>query len=304
MVETPKWQPRWAPWVFLTPFLAVFALFVAYPLVRSLTLSMEQTWGPGESRFVGLSNYAHLLADGQFYNALKNTAMYTLGSVFVQLPLALGLAMVLETPGIRGRAIYRVILFSPSLVGVVFSAMLFGLILEARTGLLNRVLHGATSWLPPESRWSVDFGWLSDYAIPGMIVASLWMYVGFNMVYFSAALQNVRTDLREAATLDGAGPWERFRHVIWPAIRPVSSFVILLSVVGSLQLFELPYLIFDAAGRKTDGAVTVIMYLYRSGFEAGDLGYASAVGWVLGIVLVACSAVERVLARGEAEGTS
>ena len=306
-VETPmlapKWQPRWAPWVFLAPFLLIFAVFTAYPLVRSLVLSTEQTWGPGESRFVGLANYKWLLSDRLFYTALSNTALYTLGSLVVQLPLALGLALVLETPGLRGKAIYRVILFSPSLVGVVFAAMMFGLILEARSGLLNRVLHSATSFLPAAWQWNVDFPWLTKYTIPAMVVASLWMYVGFNMVYFSAALQSVRADLREAATLDGAGRWARFRHVVWPAIRPVSSFVILLSVVGSLQLFELPYLILDAAGRPSDSGLTLIMYLYRNGFESGDLGYASAIGWVLGIVLIACSAVERVLSRGETEGS-
>ena len=302
-METPKWQPRWAPWVFLAPFLLIFAVFTAYPLVRSLVLSAEQTWGPGESRFVGLANYQWLLSDRLFYKALSNTALYTLGSLVVQLPLALGLALLLEMPGLRGKAIYRVILFSPSLVGVVFAAMMFGLILEARSGLLNRVLHAATAFLPEAWRWNVDFPWLTKYTIPAMVVASLWMYVGFTMVYFSAALQSVRADLREAATLDGAGRWARFRHVVWPAIRPVSSFVILLSVVGSLQLFELPYLILDVAGRPSDSGLTLIMYLYRNGFESGDLGYASAIGWVLGIVLIACSAVERVLSRGETEGS-
>jgi ABC-type sugar transport system permease subunit len=302
-METPKWQPRWTPWVFLLPFLLIFVVFTAYPLVRSLVLSAEQTWGPGESRFVGLANYQWLLSDRLFYKALSNTALYTLGSLLVQLPLALGLALLLEMPGLRGKAIYRVILFSPSLVGVVFAAMMFGLILEARSGLLNRVLHAVTAFLPEALRWNVDFPWLTKYTVPAMVVASLWMYVGFNMVYFSAALQSVRVDLREAATLDGAGRWARFRHVVWPAIRPVSSFVILLSVVGSLQLFELPYLILDVAGRPSDSGLTLIMYLYRNGFESGDLGYASAIGWVLGIVLIACSAVERLLSRGETEGS-
>jgi ABC-type sugar transport system permease subunit len=301
-LETPRWQPRWAPWLFLTPFLAVFAIFTAWPLLRSLVLSTEQTWGPGTSRSVGLSNYAWLLSDPLFYKALRNTILYTLGSLFIQLPLALALAMLLETPGVRGRPLARLILFSPSLVGVVFAAMMFGLILEARSGLLNRSLAWATAWLPDRFQWNIDFAWTTEHTILALVVASLWMFVGFNMVYFSAALQNVRSDLREASTLDGAGWLSRFRHVVWPAIRPVASFVILLSVVGSLQVFELPYLILDAAGRPSDSGLTLIMYLYRNGFEAGDLGYASAIGWVLGIVLIACSAIERLLARGETEG--
>lgn len=302
VLPPPRWQSRSAPWLFLAPFLAGFLLFTAYPLVRSLTLSLEQTWGPGASRFVGLRNYAALLHDPVFYRALSNTALYTLGSLAVQLPLALGLALLLESPRVKGRAVYRVILFTPSLVGVVFAAMIFSMILQARSGLLNRVLAGATAGLPEAARWSVDVDWLSNHVIPGMIIASLWMFVGFNMVYFSAALQNVRQDLREAALLDGASVWRRFRHVTWPAIRPVASFVVLLSVVGSFQLFELPYIMLDVAGRPNDQGVTLIMFLYRKGFEDGDLGYASAIGWILGVILVACSAVERALSRGEAEG--
>lgn len=298
----PRWQSRSAPWLFLAPFLVGFAVFTGIPLARSLVLSLEQTWGPGAARFVGARNYAALLADPLFHKALSNTALYTLGSLCIQLPLALLLAVLLESPGIRGRALYRVILFTPSLVGVVFAGMIFGLILQGRSGLLNRVLHGLTSFLPASLRWSLDFEWLSQHVMWGMIVASLWMFVGFNMVYFSAALQNVRQDLREAATLDGAGPVARFRHVVWPAIRPVASFVVLLSVVGSFQLFELPYIMLDVAGRPNDQGLTLIMYLYRNGFDAGDLGYASAIGWVLGVILIACSAVERLLSRGESEG--
>ncbi|MDX2146134.1 MAG: sugar ABC transporter permease [Planctomycetota bacterium] len=295
-------QPRWAPWVFLTPFLLTFVIFTAYPLVQSLRLSFEQTFGPGASEFVGTRNYAALLRDPLFYTALKNTAWYTLGSLLVQLPLALLLAMLLETPGLRGRNIFRVLLFTPALVGVVFAAMIFAVILDRKTGLLNQSLVLATSWLPQTLRWDPEFEWLPRHAIAAMVIASLWMWVGFNMVYFSAALQNVRRDLVEAATVDGAGPILRFWHVTLPAIRPVASFVVLLSLIGSLQIFELPYLLLDVAGRPDDRGLTVIMYLYRSGFDAGDLGYASAIGWVLGLLLIALSLVERFLARGEAEG--
>ena len=128
-VETPmlapKWQPRWAPWVFLAPFLLIFAVFTAYPLVRSLVLSTEQTWGPGESRFVGLANYKWLLSDRLFYTALSNTALYTLGSLVVQLPLALGLALVLETQALL-REDLRILVMSATLDGVAVAQLLAG----------------------------------------------------------------------------------------------------------------------------------------------------------------------------------
>lgn len=288
---------RVAPWALLAPFLVVFAVFTAWPLVWSLWLSLHQSYGPGVSKYVGVGNYSSMFADPLFWLSLKNTTLYTLGLVFIQLPLALGLAMLLEMPGLRGRGVIRLVLFSPSLVGVVFAAMLFGIIFEKRTGLLNQLLNGAFGV-------SLDTPWLSTYILWALILASLWMYVGFNMVYFSAALQNVRRELVEAATVDGAGPVDRFVHVVVPAIRPVASFVVLLSIIGSLQLFELPYLMLDVAGKPNDDGKTLIMYLYTRGFDLGDLGYASAVGWVLGLVLIGVTVVERLIARNEAEGAA
>lgn len=296
---TSRIEPRRAPWLFLAPFLIIFAVFTAYPLLKSVVLSTQQTYGPGTSRFVGLKNYTDLGRDPLFWQALRNTVVYTLGSLFIQLPLALGLAMLLEAKGVRGRGLARLVLFSPALVGVVFSAMLFALILEPKVGLVNQLLAGATGWLPEGLRWSLDFPWLTTHIMPALILTSLWMFVGFNMVYFSAALQNVRQELVEAATLDGAGPVARFLHVTLPAIRPVAGFVVLLSVIGSFQLFELPYLILDVSGRANDSALTLVMYLYRSGFDVGDLGYASAIGWALSLVLIVCAALQRVLSRGE-----
>ena len=165
-------------------------------------------------------------------------------------------------------------------------------------------LNRASSFLPEGSRWSIDFPWLTEHVLPGLILASLWMYVGFNMVYFSTALQNVRKDLLEAARVDGAGPVGRFVHVTIPAIRPVASFVTLLSVIGSFQLFELPYLILDVAGRPSEKGITLISYLYTNGFDLGDLGYASAIGWVVGVILIVATVVERRVARGEEEAAA
>lgn len=297
-------QSRRTPWLFLSPFLVVFAVFTAWPLGRSMVLSLNHSYGPSNSAFVGLGNYRAMIHDPVFWVALKNTTLYTLGSVFIQLPLALGLALALEVPGIKGTRLARVVLFSPSMVGVVFSAMIFGLLLESRTGLINVSLNRATSFLPEGSRWSIDFPWLTEHVLPGLILASLWMYVGFNMVYFSTALQNVRKDLLEAARVDGAGPVGRFVHVTIPAIRPVASFVTLLSVIGSFQLFELPYLILDVAGRPSEKGITLISYLYTNGFDLGDLGYASAIGWVVGVILIVATVVERRVARGEEEAAA
>jgi ABC-type sugar transport system permease subunit len=280
-----------AAYLLLAPFLVLFAVFTAYPIGRSLLLSTQQTFGPGTQLSVGLDNYRAIFRDPLFYKALTNTTIFTLGSVFIQLPLSLGLAMLLNKPGLRFRSFFRVIFFAPSLVGLVFVAMIFSLVLEKRTGLLNRVLHSAVGF-------PLDFPWMQQYVMAAMIVAALWMYVGFNMVYFLAALQNVSRELDEAAMIDGAGPWQRFLNVTLPAIAPVGGFVVLLSIIGSFQLFELPWIMFQGPGYD-NRALTVVMYLFQAGFEVGDLGYASAVGWVLAAVLIVATLAQRLLSRGQ-----
>ncbi|QOJ00516.1 MAG: sugar ABC transporter permease [Phycisphaeraceae bacterium] len=292
-----------APWILLAPFLALFALFTAYPLLSSVSLSLSQSFGPAHTRFVGLDNFAHMARDPLFWTSLSNTTLYTLGSIALQLPIALALALLLERPGLRGRHTWRLVLFSPSLVGIPFAAIIFALAFEKNTGLVNQLLHHATPavGLAP---FDLEFDWLTTRALWTFILASLWMYVGLNMVYFQAALQNVPRELLEAARVDGAGPLQRFLHVTLPAIRPVAGYVVLLSVIGSFQVFELPYLILTVAGKASDRASTLVMYLYTHGFDTGDLGFASAVGWALSLVLIAAAALQRVVARRDSEASA
>src|SRR5829696_63538 len=148
-----------------------------------------------------------------------------------------------------------------------------------RYGLLNRFLQSLVGW-------GIDQEWLTQPALvmPAVVIAGLWLYVGFNMIYFLAALQNVDQSLVEAARIDGAGPWQTFLNVTVPAIAPVATFVIVTSTIGSFQLFELPYTLLqnNNSGFGPDNSgLTIVGYLYRFAFESGDLGTAAAVGWLL-----------------------
>jgi ABC-type sugar transport system permease subunit len=279
-----------APWLFLAPFLVLFGVFTVWPLLNSLQLSMQQTYGPNTKTWVGLQNYIFLVKDPLFWKATANTVKFALGSLLIQLPISLGLALLLNRPGIRGRGIFRLIFFSPSLVGLAFVAMLFLPIFDTRTGLLDVGLHQLFS------AWDPEFPWLQNYVVSALIIAALWMYAGFNMIYFLAALQNVSRELLEAAEIDGASAWQRFRHVTLPQIAPVAGFITLLSIIGSFQLFELSYILLNGPGPDNRG-LTIVMYLYQTGFQTGDLGYASAIGWVLAIILVTIALVQRRLAR-------
>ena len=284
-------QARAAPYLFLAPFAALFAVFWVYPLARSVLLSFQQSVGPRATRYVGLGNYRFLLADKLFWGALLNTAVYAALFLAVQIPASLGLAVLVNDRRVRGRAFFRFAFFSAYLVGAVFVAVLFNVLLGSRTGLVNRTLTAISPKLGP-------IGFLSDpaWAMPAVLLASWWISIGYGMIYFLAALQAVDRELYEQASVDGAGPWTRFRHVTLPGIRPVTVFLILVGTIGAFQLFELPYILFGGPGPNYRG-LTVVMYLFLVGFEAGDLGYASAVGWALVFVVAIVSVVQVRLLR-------
>ncbi len=281
--------PAWTPYLFLAPFLLIFLVFSAYPMLLSAFMAFEQNAGPGVSEPVGVKNFTWMVQDRAFWTAVKNTTIFAAASVFIQLPASLGLAMLLNNERLRGRGIWRMVFFAPVLVGLPFVAVLAGLIFQKNTGLLNVTLHAVFGM-------DKEFPWLQEYVMLSLIVAAFWMYVGFNMIYFLAALQNVNKDLLEAAQVDGANAWQRFRNVTIPAIRPVAAFVVLLSLIGSFQLFELPYLMLSESAGPNNQGLTLVVYLYQQGFDRGDLGYASAVGWVLAIVLFVFAIIQRLSA--------
>lgn len=290
MIRTARQYPTWVPYFFLAPFLLVFLVFIAYPMVLSASMAFQQNAGPGVSEPVGFKNFKWMIQDPAFWTAVKNTTIFALASVFIQLPAALGLALLLNSDKIKARGLWRMIFFAPVLVGLPFVAVLAGLIFEKNTGLLNVTLHAMFGF-------DKEFPWLQEYVMPALVVAAFWMYVGFNMIYFLAALQNVNKDLLEAAQVDGANAWQRFRNVTIPAIKPVAAFVILLSLIGSFQLFELPYLMLGETAGPENRGLTLVVYLYQQGFDRGDLGYASAVGWVLAIVLFAFAIFQRFISK-------
>ena len=287
------WQSRYAPYLFVSPFVVLFFVFMLYPLAWSILLSFYQTASArGQQRFVGLQNYRFLLGDWLFWGAVVNTAAYTLGLVLIQIPLSLGLALVLNDRRVKLRSFFRFAFFSTYLVGNVFVAVLFALLLSPHAGLMNRAL-GLFAGRP------VDINWLGDpdLAMPSVLLASLWLSVGYGMIYFLAALQAVDRELYESAEIDGAGAWSRFWNVTIPGIRPVLIFMLLVVTIGGFQLFELPFVIFESSAGPSSRALTIVMYLWQSGWEAGNLGYAAAIGWVLVILIFGVALLQLKVTR-------
>jgi ABC-type sugar transport system permease subunit len=212
--------------------------------------------------------------------AVFNTVLFTVLFLMFQIPTSLGLALLLNNKGVRFRNFFRFAFFSSHLVGNVFVAVLFLLLLAPRQGLVNKMIGGVFPFIGTEINWRGN----AMLAMPAMVLASLWLSIGYGMIYFLAALQAVDQELYEAAEVDGAGRWSRFWNVTLPGIRPVLIFILLVGTIGAFQLFELPYIFFDGPGPGFAG-LTIVMYLFQQGFEAGNIGYASAVGWVLVLIL-------------------
>ena len=279
-------QQRLAPYIFVSPFLILFCTFGIYPIVKSFYLAFNTTNGPRSVVFTGLDNFRFLLHDPDFYTAVYNTAIFAFFSVFLQLPVSLVLALLLNARWLKGRNTFRFVFFSPYLVGQVFVGVLASVIFVPRFGLVPRFLHWALGA-------NLDMKLLGnpDLVMPALVGTALWMYVGLNSIYFLAALQAVDRELYEAAAVDGANYWQQFIHVTAPAIKPVALVVVIMSTLGSFQLFELPFVMMNGPGPNKAG-LTIVMYLYQRGFDIGNLGYASTIGWTLALLVLIISLVQ------------
>ncbi|WP_406015582.1 sugar ABC transporter permease [Streptomyces sp. NBC_00984] len=263
------------PYLLIMPAVLGFAIFKAYPIVASLWISL--TTGNGAGRhFTGLDNYQRLLKDPLFWTALKNTALI----LVVQVPLMLGLALLvalgLNSTKVWLRPLWRLGVFVPSLTGLVAAGVMFSVILNRDAGLLNWVL----------SLFGIDrVNWLGSpfWARVGVVLVITWHYTGYNAVIYLAGLQGIPQELYEAAKVDGAGPIRRFVSITLPQLRPILLLTVVLSTIGTLQLFDEPYVL--TGGGPDNATLTVTMYLYNNGFKYFDFGYASALAYALALIV-------------------
>ena len=277
------------PFLFLSPYLLLTAVFFIYPFINAVVLTFFRTNGPRSRVFIGLDNFRYLLNDLTFHTALWNTTIFAVASVCLQLPLSMALALLLNRGNDKVKGFFRLVLFSPNLVGQIFVGILFSVLFTPRYGLINRTLQSLIGW-------GLEERWLSNpkLVMPAIILTSLWLWVGFNMVYFLAALQSVDKSLEEAARIDGANNWQVFWHVTLPSMRHVVVFVVIMSIIGSYQLFELPVALLNSTNGfgPDNSGLTVVTYLRSVAFQSGDLGLGSAVGWVVATIIFAISVIQ------------
>lgn len=272
-------QRQWTGLAFILPWMIGFVAFTALPIGLSFYYSLCDYSLLQPPVYVGLANYRELLADGVFWKSLFNTGLFALMALPGGLMLALALAMLLNLP-LRGQALYRTIVFLPSLVPLVASAMLWLWIFNGRLGLLNDLLRRVGIEGP---NWLGDPSW----AMPALAVMSLWG-VGHTVVILLAGLQDVPRELVEAARIDGAGPGRCFWHVTLPMVSPVIFFNLIMGLIGASQVFAVPYIM--TAGGPDRATYFFAMFLYDNAFAYLKMGHASAMAWILFLIVLGLTA--------------
>ena len=271
-------SPRWAPYVFISPFLLLFAVFGVFPLLFSLHLafqSWEPTSGLDAMDFVGLDNFAFALQDEWFWKSLKNTLWLAVVSGAPQHLVAIPLAVFIHNSFKRLRDGVVGAYFLPYITSTVAIAIMFSSLFSKDFGLVNAALASAFGME------HVDWLGRAENIKPAIAFVVFWRYLGFNVVLYLAALQTIPRDLYEAATMDGAGRWQQFWHITLPNLKPMIFFGVTLSVIGGLQLFEEPFILTGGRGGADQSGMTSAVYLYRMAFDFNDFGGASAMSWLL-----------------------
>jgi len=274
----PRLSPAWAPYVFISPFLLLFAVFGVFPLGFSLYLafqSWEPTSGLGAMVFVGLDNFTFALGDEWFWKALGNTGWLALASGVPQHLVAIPLAVFIHSSFRRLRDGVVGAYFLPYITSTVAIAILFSSLFSTDFGLVNQAIGAVFGGEPID--WLGQPAWIK----PAIALIVFWRYLGFNVVLYLAALQTIPKDLYEAATMDGAGRWQQFWYITLPNLRPMVYFGVTLSVIGGLQLFEEPFILTGGRGGADQSGMTAAVYLYRMAFDFNDFGGASAMSWLL-----------------------
>lgn len=279
-------QAKWG-YVFILPWIVGFLTLTAGPMLTSLWLSFHK-YDFASREFVGLENYRRLFTDDPlFWKSLAVTATYALFSVPLGIAGSLALALLLNTK-VKGLAFFRTFYYLPSLVPAVASAVLWGWVFNTDSGLLNQAL-GIFGFAGPQ--WLQDEKW----TLPAFVLMSLWGIGGGRMVIFLAGLQGIPDTYYEAASLDGAGAWARFRHVTLPLLSPVVFFNVVLGVIGSFQFFTQAYVM--TGGGPNDASLFYALSLFRNAFEYFKVGKASAMAWVLFAILLLITLVQLKLSQ-------
>ncbi|MBU9723830.1 MULTISPECIES: carbohydrate ABC transporter permease [Bacillaceae] len=274
------------PYVFVSPFILSFLVLTLYPTIQAFIMSFQRIL-PGQVTFVGMSNYDRIF-NPTFYKALQNTTVYMILTVFILVTVPILLAIFLDSKLTKFKTIFRSALFIPSLTSVIVAGVIFRLVFaESDTAVANQVLGffgvDAVNWR--YNSWSAMFL---------MVTLASWRWMGVNVLYFLAGLQNIPKELYESAEIDGANVFQKFKNITLPFLKPIIIFVSTISIIAGFRMFEESYVFWETSSPGNIG-LTLVGYLYQQGIQQNDMGFGAAIGVVILIIIFVVSLIQLLL---------
>lgn len=275
-----------APYVFVSPFILSFLILSLYPSIRAVIMSFQSIL-PGQISFIGMDNYSRIF-NPTFYKALSNTTVYVILTVVILVTIPIILSVLLDSKLVKFKTAFRASLFLPALASTIVAGMVFRLLFgETDTAAANQILN----WIGLESvKWRYN-AWSGMFL---MVLLCSWRWMGVNVLYFLAALQNVPKELYEAADIDGASTMQKFRFVTLPFLKPVTIFVSTISIINGFRMFEESF-VFWEAGSPGNIGLTVVGYIYQQGIQQNDMGFGAAIGVILMLIIFVVSFIQLIL---------
>lgn len=270
-----------APYVFVLPFVIVFLLFWAYPLLNSFGMSFQKTTLGQGSEWIGFSNYDKLLGDAVFLKAVGNSVVYMLLTLLILIPLPMLLAVLIDSKYMWGRGFFKSSLFFPALTSVVVAGTIFRLMFGEMEGSLINSILGVFGIDPVKFLKGQVTGFIA------LLALATWRWLGVNILYFLSGLKNIPDDYYEAASIDGASTFQKFTKITLPLLKPTTIYVVTISIYAGLAMFIESMMLWNGNNSPKNIGLTIVGYLYRQGIEKNNLGYAAAVGIVLLVIAMA-----------------
>ncbi|MBN2546589.1 MAG: sugar ABC transporter permease [Spirochaetes bacterium] len=273
------------PYIFVSPFIIAFLLFYLYPVISTINMSFQEILGPGDVKYIQFKNYINLF-NHDFYDALIFNSWYTFWTLAVLIPLPVFLAVLLNSKLTIGKNFFRSSFFIPALTSVVVAGIFFRMFFGGmETTIPNTILK---FFKIKPIVWTFKY----HTAMMVLVIIATWRWLGVNIVYFLAGLQNISNDLYEAATIDGANFFQKFIYITLPGLKPVIIYVLTISIYAGYAMFAESYILYPNARTPGNIGLTSVLYLYQQGFDHNNLGFASAIGVTLLLIIFIINTIQ------------
>ncbi|MDQ0171315.1 carbohydrate ABC transporter permease [Paenibacillus tundrae] len=278
MIKKFVYSQKVAPYVFVLPFILIFLIFWFFPLVNSFVMSFQDRMLGQDPKWIGEANYSKLLTDKVFLTAIKNSVVYMLGTLVLLIPLPMLFAVMINSKLMMGREFFKSSFFLPALTSVAVAGTIFRLTFGEMEGSLMNSFLGLFGVEP------IKFLKDGTWSMAALLILACWRWTGVNMLYYLSGLKSIDNEYYEAASIDGASAWQKFRTITMPLLKPTTVYVTTISVYAGLAMFTESLMMFNGNNSPKNIGLTIVGYLYRQGIEQNKLGYAAAVGIVLLVI--------------------